>query len=242
MVGAGPDQRCRLSEKFAGLLHRDADPHRNLDLRRVPSDIVAVVEKRPDEILKLREDPQIAADLAAAFTRTNGEYLFARFGRMPSPGELYIAHFLGAQGAEKMFTAGLADPGQNAAQLFPRQADANPSIFYRNGAPRTVEDVYRALVAKHAPQPAQDAAFAAQQLANVQETAADPLAVQPLSLASGLQPLTTSLHPLTTGPAPVAFQPATLSFQGLFSTASRAAPAEGDEQPAGAFFAHLYGQ
>lgn len=30
---------------------------------------------RKAEILKLREDPQIAADLAAAFTRSNGEYL-----------------------------------------------------------------------------------------------------------------------------------------------------------------------
>ena len=64
------------------------------------------------EILKLREDPQIAADLAAAFTKSNGDYLSQRFGRMPSAGELYIAHFLGAQGAERMFTAGLQDPDQ----------------------------------------------------------------------------------------------------------------------------------
>src|SRR5262245_29246429 len=27
------------------------------------------------EVLKLREDPQVSADLAAAFTRSNGEYL-----------------------------------------------------------------------------------------------------------------------------------------------------------------------
>src|SRR5690606_34409349 len=66
-------------------------------------------------ILKLREDPKIAADLAAAFTRSNGDYLRARFGRMPSAGELYIAHFLGAQGAERMFTAGLQNPDQIAA-------------------------------------------------------------------------------------------------------------------------------
>ena len=33
-----------------------------------------------------------------------------KFGRMPSPGELYIAHFLGPHGAEKFFKAGLADP------------------------------------------------------------------------------------------------------------------------------------
>src|SRR5690606_29483901 len=49
------------------------------------------------EILKLREDPRIASDLAAAFTKSNGDYRQQRFGRMPSAGELYIAHFLGAQ-------------------------------------------------------------------------------------------------------------------------------------------------
>lgn len=101
------------------------------------------------EVLKLRENPEMAADLAAAFTRRNGEYLSSKFGRMPSPGELYIAHFLGASGAEKMFEAGLSDPGQIAANLFPRAAKANPSIFYADGKARTIKQVYQALVAKH---------------------------------------------------------------------------------------------
>ncbi len=81
------------------------------------------------EVLKLRENPAVAADMAAAFTKSNGDYLKARFGRMPSPGELYIAHFLGPQGAEKMFDAGLKNPDQVAATLFPKAAAANPSIF-----------------------------------------------------------------------------------------------------------------
>ena len=38
------------------------------------------------EVLTLREDPQVASDMAAAFTRSNGEYLQQKFGRMPSPG------------------------------------------------------------------------------------------------------------------------------------------------------------
>ncbi len=100
-------------------------------------------------ILKLREDPQVASDLAAAYTKTNGDYLAEKFGRMPSAGELYIAHFLGAQGAERMFTAGLSDPDQIAADLFPRQAAANKAIFYADGSARTIREVYRALVAKH---------------------------------------------------------------------------------------------
>jgi hypothetical protein len=205
--------------------------------------------KARTEILNLREDPQIAADLAAAFTASNGAYLAERFGRMPSPGELYIAHFLGAQGAEKMFTAGLADPDQSAVALFPRQARANPSIFYSGGEPRTVRDVYRALIAKHAPPPTQDAAFAAQQLAaatTAQPATVSPLAIQPLGYASGELPLSTGLQPLlpTVGPqATTAFAPAVLSFEGLFSTGP-AAPAntEGRATPTSSFFAHLYGQ
>ncbi len=101
------------------------------------------------KILKLREDPQVAADLAAAFTEANGDYLSDKFGRMPSPGELYIAHFLGAQGAEKFFRAGLSNPDQVAAKLFPKQAKANPSLFYDGSHPRTIREVYRALVAQH---------------------------------------------------------------------------------------------
>lgn len=124
------------------------------------------------EVLKLREDPQVAADLAAAFTRNNGVYLTDRFGRMPSPGELYIAHFLGAKGAATLFEAGLGDPDQIAAKLFPRQAKANPTIFYDHGKARTIKQVYQALVAKHlvAPELPPEATFAVQQIA-----ARDPL-------------------------------------------------------------------
>ena len=107
------------------------------------------------EVLKLREDPEVAANLAAAFTRNNGAYLKESFGRMPSPGELYIAHFLGARGAEKMFRAGLADADQIAADLFPAQAKANTAIFYDHGRARTVRDVYRVLVAEHTSQSGQ---------------------------------------------------------------------------------------
>ena len=99
------------------------------------------------EVLSLREDPQVAADLAAAYTRRNGEYLANRFGRPPSPGELYIAHFLGARGAERLFVAGLENPDQAAAPLFRQQAAANPAIFFDGGRPRTIREVYRALIA-----------------------------------------------------------------------------------------------
>ena len=174
------------------------------------------------EILKLRENPDVAADLAAAFTRRNGEYLQNRYGRMPSPGELYIAHFLGAQGAAKLFDAGLSDPNQVAARLFPDAAASNRAIFFdANGHARTIREVYRALVARHdPPQPA--AGFAAQQL------------------VSGTPPVATSAAqasgPLVPDSLPV-------DFTGLFSTgATTSSPLSSVPHPpaGGAFFTGLY--
>lgn len=152
------------------------------------------------EILKLREDPKIAADLAAAFTKSNGDYLSGRFGRRPSAGELYIAHFLGAQGAERMFTAGLQDPDQIAANLFPKQAAANRAIFYADGQPRTIREVYRVLVAKHEGGGV-NAPFAAQQMAS--QPAPPPL--------------------------PSRFSPDNMSFTGLFKNEIEDLPATATE-------------
>lgn len=173
------------------------------------------------EVLALRENPQIASDLAAAYTRSNGEYLYEKFGRMPSPGELYIAHFLGAQGAEKLFTAGLADPDQLAADLFPRQAKANKAIFYENGKARTIREVYQALVDKH------DTPIDPR--LTVQQMAADP---------GGKWP--------DTAPIPSRFSPGEMSFTSLFSNdgeiQGRVLMSPATEAQGSALFTQLYGQ
>lgn len=166
------------------------------------------------EILKLREDPRIASDLAAAFTKSNGDYLTTRFGRRPSAGELYIAHFLGAQGAERMFNAGLQNPDQIAANLFPKQAAANQSIFYSGGQARTIREVYRVLVAKHEGG-ATNAPFAVQQMAGQTAPAAPP-------------------------PVPSRFSPENMSFTGLFKNEIEDTSAAGTEPDAAAFFTQLY--
>lgn len=175
------------------------------------------------EVLKLREDPQIASDMAAAFTRSNGAYLFEKFGRMPSPGELYIAHFLGAQGAEKLFNAGLKDPDQIAADLFPKQAKANRAIFYEGGEARTIREVYRALVDKH--DGAVDPRFTAQQLA------LDPAA---------------PAGKWDSAPVPSRFSTDDMSFTSLFSSEgevqARTLMSPATEAQGSALFTQLYGQ
>ncbi|VAW17893.1 Flagellar protein FlgJ [peptidoglycan hydrolase] [hydrothermal vent metagenome] len=101
-------------------------------------------------ILALRTNPAAAALMAGEFTQLNAQKLQARLGRAPSQGELYIAHFLGAGGAGQLISAVSSRPGDNASQLFPAAAKANTSIFYtQDGQARTVEAVYRNLVAKH---------------------------------------------------------------------------------------------
>lgn len=179
-------------------------------------DYVVPDPARRAQILKLRENPEIAADLAAAFTRSNGEYLKTAFGRMPSAGELYIAHFLGAQGAEKMFRAGLQNPDQIAVNLFPRQAAANQAIFYDQGRPRTIREVYRVLVAKHE---GGNAAFATQQMAG-QSPQAQKEAVPVVSSR---------------------FSPENMSFTGLFKNESEQPQGDGAQQGA-AFFTQLFSQ
>jgi len=93
-------------------------------------------------ILGLRNDPTASATMAGAFTRTNAAQLFQTIGRQPTDGELYMAHFLGADGAGKLISAVSNQPQAAAATLFPAAASANRSIFYDGSRPRTVAEVY----------------------------------------------------------------------------------------------------
>ena len=88
-------------------------------------------------ILRLRTDPSVSALMAGAFTRSNAAQLANALGRAPSEGELYIAHFLGPDGAGKLISAAASQPQANAAVMFPQAAAANPSIFsYESGGGR----------------------------------------------------------------------------------------------------------
>ncbi len=84
-------------------------------------------------ILDLRHDPELAAHLAAEYTRENRATLSRALGRKVTPEELYIAHFLGAQGALQLLRAAVATPGTAAAALFPDAAASNPNLFYLPG-------------------------------------------------------------------------------------------------------------
>jgi len=90
----------------------------------------------------LRRDPQAAALLAGEMTADHAAYLKGRTGREPSAGDLYAAHFLGPAGSARLMEAMQSRPGASAASLFPDAAHANHSIFFHDGRPATVAQLY----------------------------------------------------------------------------------------------------
>lgn len=113
-------------------------------------------------IMDLRFDPAANALMGAAYTQQNMIQLESTLGRQPSAGELYIAHFLGAQGAGKFILNAQRNPGVPAADAFPQAASANPTIFYGKDGKRTLGEVYAALIAHH-----QNVPLEVQQLASL---------------------------------------------------------------------------
>jgi hypothetical protein len=103
-------------------------------------------------IMKLRDDPGVASDMAAALTQSNSFRLTGMIGRRPTDSELYMAHFMGVGGAAKLIGNAEDNPQATAARLFPNAAAANRSIFYdrSTGRARSVSEVYSVLEQRYA--------------------------------------------------------------------------------------------
>jgi uncharacterized small protein (DUF1192 family) len=86
--------------------------------------------KQREAILVLRRDPYLSALMAGEMINTHREILAGKVARDPSFAELYMAHFLGVNGASR-FVALLSDqPGKSAPEAFPSAAKANRTLFY----------------------------------------------------------------------------------------------------------------
>ena len=120
-------------------------------IARQPSGQYTVGDPRMyDRIMELRADPSANALMAGAYTRANAGKLAERFGRAPTEGELYIAHFMGPQGAARLIDMAQERPYTPAAAVFPGPARANPSVFYdARGNARGAAEVYRSLVGRY---------------------------------------------------------------------------------------------
>jgi len=94
------------------------------------------------QIMDLRYDPDASALMAAELAIDNRTELQASLGREPDHAELYLAHFMGAQGASRFLSVLTESPDTSAAALFPRQAAANRGIFFdRSGTERSLVEV-----------------------------------------------------------------------------------------------------
>jgi hypothetical protein len=101
-------------------------------------------------IMNLRGDAKVSALLAGHYAQANAAQLKDGLGRAPTEGELYIAHFLGADGAAKLIDAATHRPNTRGADLFPSAAQANRPIFFdRSGNARTALGVYRELTGRY---------------------------------------------------------------------------------------------
>jgi hypothetical protein len=101
------------------------------------------------EIMALRQDPTANALMAGVFTNSNAKHLTNKLGRAPTDGELYMAHFMGANGAARLITAAESNPGAVAAQSFSAAARANRSIFFdKTGRARSFAEVTQNLAGR----------------------------------------------------------------------------------------------
>ncbi len=93
-------------------------------------------------VMALRTDPEASALMAAELASDNKAGLTAALGREPDTPELYLAHFLGLQGASQFLAALASDPSQSAASVIPAAAATNRAVFFApSGAPRSVSEV-----------------------------------------------------------------------------------------------------
>lgn len=120
-------------------------------------------------ILKIRENPRIAALMAAELSQDNKQTLEHSLERKVGNAELYMAHFLGA-GAAAKFLGSMEANGQLAANhVVPAAARANAAVFYDQGKALTLDEVFARFEAKFSEAPeaaiiaASDPAFAALQ-------------------------------------------------------------------------------
>lgn len=96
------------------------------------------------EVLGLRLNPRLSTLMAAENIKRNLQLLSGRTRQEPGRTELYLAHYLGPEGAVKFLKTLDEEPSAIAATIFPEEAARNPAIFRgEQQQPRTVAQVYR---------------------------------------------------------------------------------------------------
>jgi hypothetical protein len=92
-------------------------------------------------ILDLRRDPYLSALMAGEMLKQDTIRMEQRLKRHLSGGEIYLIHFLGPDAAQTLINGVEGNPDASAADMFPKPAEANKSIFYDTGGAKSVAEV-----------------------------------------------------------------------------------------------------
>ena len=116
-----------------------------LDLAKDPAvaSALGVTPSMTDaEILALRKDDAKSITATAILAKKNRSFMEPILGRAVTDVELYGAHFLGAPEAVRFVKMLEANPDTVAADVFPKAAEVNKPVFYKDGKPLTLGQVY----------------------------------------------------------------------------------------------------
>ncbi len=89
--------------------------------------------------LQDKNNPRAQRIIAEKMLKDSAADLKNFLGREAQPTEIYLTHFLGLGGAKKLLGS---NPRQFAAAVLPEAARANRSVFFKEGRPLTVAEVY----------------------------------------------------------------------------------------------------
>ena len=93
--------------------------------------------------------PEAQRVMARLLAQDNIKSLQSSLGRMPTKGELYMAHVLGSDGAARLTKAAASGGNRLAYTMFPKAVTtANNSLFFNGTQPRTAENLYSLLKSK----------------------------------------------------------------------------------------------
>ena len=93
------------------------------------SSITIADEAMRNRVLRLRQDPYVAALMAGELINRDRSRIEQRIGRDLTTAELYFAHFLGTSSAGRFLEMTSEKPGQLAKTVFKAAARANRSLF-----------------------------------------------------------------------------------------------------------------
>jgi hypothetical protein len=94
-------------------------------------------------ILRMRDNPQLAAVMASERIGQQQASLERELNRPVTPADLYLVHMLGPQGARRFLTELKRNPAASSVAVVGAAARPNPGVFERQGRSLSLSQVYQ---------------------------------------------------------------------------------------------------